>query len=277
MSLTAAQFAKLMTRLARAWSDNDTPMALAYFTEDALYIEPPDLQLHRGHNQLRLFFNDLTAGTRMEWHNLWFDEATQRGAGEYSFSLGGWENKASHGVAVVELRNGLIAHWREYQRCGPADFAQFIEEPDKERQHSAQSIETDESAYLHNVGDGLNQLKAIVERLPAIQDVATGGTDEASWWVKFSIDIRSPHAWNVVQELAHVLNYLALDERLLTLFMPVSPPPYLNGGPDEFLHWVIESRSPGADPGMIAAVLQNRLPDPDDKAEWMPATEDAEE
>jgi len=38
-----------------------------------------------------------------------------------------------------------------------------------------------------------------------------------------------------------VLNYLSLDERLSTVFMPVSPPPYLNGGV-EFLSWVIECR-----------------------------------
>ena len=47
-----------------------------------------------------------------------------------------------------------------------------------------------------------------------------------AWWVKCAIDIDHEFAWNVVQELGHVLNYVSLDERLPTVFMPVSPPSY---------------------------------------------------
>src|SRR5688500_17345460 len=67
-----------------------------------------------------------------------------------------------------------------------------------------------------------------------------GQLDGGGWWVKFSLDISHRLTWNVVQELGHVLNYLSLNERLPTVFKPVSPPPYLNGGPAEFLSWVIE-------------------------------------
>src|SRR6266700_1083766 len=38
------------------------------------------------------------------------------------------------------------------------------------------------------------------------------------------------------------LNYVSISERLPTAFMPVLPPVYLNGGPREFLSWVIESK-----------------------------------
>ena len=75
-------------------------------------------------------------------------------------------------------------------------------------------------------------------RIPAVQGPIGKGTgDEGLWWVKFSIDIDDPLAWNVVQELGHILNYLSLNERLPTLFIPVSPPPYMNGGPRDFLSW----------------------------------------
>ena len=57
------------------------------------------------------------------------------------------------------------------------------------------------------------------------------GADQDIWWVKFGIDIEHPLAWNVVQELGHVLNLLSLEEPLPTVFKPVSPPPYMNGGP----------------------------------------------
>jgi hypothetical protein len=72
----------------------------------------------------------------------------------------------------------------------------------------------------------------------------------------------------VVQELAHVLNYLSVNERLPTVFMPVSPPPYLNGGV-EFLSWVIECRDHGTTPERITEWLSGRLPRPvDERQSW---------
>ena len=76
-------------------------------------------------------------------------------------------------------------------------------------------------------------------------------------------------AWSVVQELGYVLNDLSLDERLPTNFMPVSPPPYMNGGPDDFLSWVIESREIGFTPSLCASWLESRLPQPvEDVSAW---------
>ena len=75
--------------------------------------------------------------------------------------------------------------------------------------------------------------------------------------------------WNVVQELAHVLNYLSVNERLPTTFKPVSPPPYLNGGPHDFLSWVVECSDSAFKPGTAAEWLEGRLPQPvDDLSQW---------
>lgn len=106
--------------------------------------------------------------------------------------------------------------------------------------------------------------------VPAIDSViGYGVTDDGYWWVKFGIDISHSLAWNVVQELGHVLNYLSLDERLPTVFKPVSPPPYMNGGPKEFLSWVIESRDKDFVPQHCAEWLEGRLPRPaTDPAQW---------
>jgi hypothetical protein len=88
-----------------------------------------------------------------------------------------------------------------------------------------------------------NSLIAFLKRVPGISGaIGTGYSKSGLWWAKFTIDISHQLAWNVVQEFGHVLNYVSLDERLPTVFMPVSPPPYMNGGPDEFLSWVIESK-----------------------------------
>src|SRR5215472_17529128 len=104
------------------------------------------------------------------------------------------------------------------------------------------------------------KIKAFLARVPAIQAGVGAGMEKDSWFVKFGIDIDHRLAWNVVQEFGHVLNYLSINERLPTVFMPVSPPPYLNGGPREFLSWVIESNAKDFDQATCAEWLEGRLP-----------------
>src|SRR5262245_46132084 len=111
-------------------------------------------------------------------------------------------------------------------------------------------------------------------RVPAIEHNETPslgigtGNVTGGWWIKFAINIAHPLAWNVVQEFSHVLNYLSVNERLPTVFKPVSPPPYLNGGPRDCLSWVIEC-SWDVSPGTIAEWLEERLPRPvDDLSRW---------
>ena len=119
-------------------------------------------------------------------------------------------------------------------------------------------------------------LQKYLTAVPAISGaIGCGYSDDGNWWVKFTIDVGHPLAWHVVQELGHVLNYLSLEERLPTVFMPVSPPPYLNGGP-EFLSWVIECRDRKFTPGDCAEWLEGRLPRPvGDIDQWKVADEDA--
>jgi len=117
-----------------------------------------------------------------------------------------------------------------------------------------------------------DKLLAYLKRVPAMSSStsSTGKFDDGNWWVKFSLDVTHPRAWQVVQEFACVLNYLSVTERLPTVFMPVSPAPYLNGGPEEFLSWVIESKDPSFKPGTVADWLEGRLPDPvDDPSQWL--------
>jgi hypothetical protein len=116
----------------------------------------------------------------------------------------------------------------------------------------------------------LEPLLAFLRRVPAIQRGAGSGVfDDGRWWVKFGIDIEHELAWRVVQELGHVLNYLSLNEQLPTVFKPVSPPPYANGGPKDFLSWVIEATDTEFTPADCAEWLEGRLPAPvDDLAAW---------
>ncbi len=107
-------------------------------------------------------------------------------------------------------------------------------------------------------------------RVPALPEpIGRGTDDDGRWWVKFEIDIDDELAWQVVQELGWVMNYLSLEERLPTTFKPVSPAPYLNGGPREFLSWVVECEDPNFRPGTLADWLEGRLPQPvEDRSAW---------
>jgi hypothetical protein len=87
-------------------------------------MQPPDVQFYTGHDQLRAYFGALRPGTYLHFQHVWFDETAQAGCMEFSFGMAG-KPTADHGTAVVLLRDGLIAHWREYVVKGPSDFVSF--------------------------------------------------------------------------------------------------------------------------------------------------------
>ena len=122
-------------------------------------------------------------------------------------------------------------------------------------------------------------LISFLEQVPAItRPIGAGYSVEGRWWVKFAIDIKHPLAWRVVQELGHVLNYVSVEDRLPTVFKPVSPPPYMNGGPEDFLSWLVDTRDAAFSPADAAEWLEGRLPRPvTDLAEWELEDDEGEE
>ncbi len=124
------EFQNLMNAVAKGWSTQNTQMALDAFHPDAIYMEPPNIQYYRGHEQLKPYFDELDSTYRMVFHNIWFNSSTQSGAGEYTFSYG--KDTSDVGIVVAELANGKIKFWREYQRKGPTDFKDFLRIDNKE-------------------------------------------------------------------------------------------------------------------------------------------------
>ena len=123
--LTAAGFTSLMNQLAEAWNANEARRAVELFTQDAVYSAPPDGRVRRGRDELLSFFggpNGRPRPMRMEWHHLVFDEASQIGAGEYTFTYG----VRTHGVAMVRIVGGRIANWREYEQASPLSWEEFV-------------------------------------------------------------------------------------------------------------------------------------------------------
>jgi hypothetical protein len=123
----AAEFRALMQKLADGWSSGNARQAADCFTEDAVYSEPPDKQLHRGRDALFRFFGGEKGrpqAMKMTWHHLAFDESRQIGFGEFTFEYGG----RVHGVAVVRIAEGRIRNWREYWYESSLDWDRFVGE-----------------------------------------------------------------------------------------------------------------------------------------------------
>ena len=122
MSLT--EFQQLMQTVADGWNVGNARQAADCFSEDAVYVEPPDQQLYRGRAELYEFFGG-EAGTdipmKMTWHHLAFNEEEQVGFGEYTFEMHG----RYHGIVVVKIESGLIRYWREYQYPAGLDWETF--------------------------------------------------------------------------------------------------------------------------------------------------------
>ena len=124
---TIEGFTALLEALASAWNEGDAARAADCFTPDAVYLEPPAKQLYRGRQALFEFFggNEGRPGQMsMRWHHLAFSPETQVGFGEFSFTYG----TTAHGVAVVRLRDGKIANWREYWYESELPWAEFVRE-----------------------------------------------------------------------------------------------------------------------------------------------------
>lgn len=118
--------------------------------------------------------------------------------------------------------------------------------------------------------DRYQRIEHLISRIPSVcAPVASGAYDTGVWWVKFALDINHPLVWNVVQRLAHVINYLSISERFSTVFYPVSPAPEAGQEPRDCLAWIIETTTEDFSPSELAEWLEVRLPNPiEDEAQW---------
>lgn len=172
-------------------------------------------------------------------------------------------------VALAALLFATLAlffgwHLGPTRKATPANPSDI---PDAELEALA-ALEAAEIAAKAGPDPRFDGLRTYLNTVPATKVLSDGGSGER-WWVKLAIDIHHPLAWHVVQELGHVLNEVSISERLPTVFKPVSPPPYLNGGPTDFLSWVIECPTDTFSPDNAKDWLEGRLPRPvTDLTQW---------
>ena len=120
----SSEFNQLMQTIADGWNEGNARKAADCFSEDAVYVEPPDKQVYHGQEELYEFFggdDGPEIPMHMTWHHLAFNEEEQVGFGEYSFQMHG----KYHGIVTVKLKNGLIKFWREYQYKTELNWEEF--------------------------------------------------------------------------------------------------------------------------------------------------------
>jgi len=107
MKFAANEFEHLMQTVADGWNEGNARKAANCFSEDAIYVEPPEKQLYHSRAELYEFFGG-DRGTdipmKMTWHHLAFNEEKQVGFDEYTFQMHG----LYHGIVVVKIEMGLI-------------------------------------------------------------------------------------------------------------------------------------------------------------------------
>ncbi len=114
------EFVTLMETVAESWNAGDTERGLSCFTDDAVYMEPPDRQRYEGRAELYTFFGgEDPPAMSMSWHHLIIEGDI--GVGEYTYR----GERQFHGLVIVRLRDGRISHWREYERESALSFQEF--------------------------------------------------------------------------------------------------------------------------------------------------------
>jgi hypothetical protein len=88
-------------------------------------MDPLRYRFSNSADLLRFFEDDEGYPQSTVWHTILFDEARQAGAAEYTYR----GNHIYHGVVLIEIQDGKIVRWREYQHTSEKDWEAFWDLP----------------------------------------------------------------------------------------------------------------------------------------------------
>ena len=129
--LEEKEFFEIVITIAEGWNKGNAKLAAQFFSDNAVYEEPPKKQFYQGKNDIYNFFGGEEGHEipmKMQWHNLAFNEKEQIGFGEYTFSM----NNQYHGIVVMKFDNKKISKWREYQYKSDLNWKNFTGESEFE-------------------------------------------------------------------------------------------------------------------------------------------------
>ena len=110
--------------MADGWERGDVAKVAACFADDVRYGDPLRYRFERRADLLP-FFEPGPEGQHCTWHRFVFDEERQAGAAEYTY-VGA---RQYHGAVMIELRDGMVATWREWQHVTDVAWEMFVEGP----------------------------------------------------------------------------------------------------------------------------------------------------
>src|SRR5258706_5423810 len=87
--LKSSQFRDLLDTVAQGWNTGNARLAADCFAEHALYSAPPSSRVRQGRQTLFDFFGGVKGRPKqmsMQWHHIVFDETTQTGMCECTFT-----------------------------------------------------------------------------------------------------------------------------------------------------------------------------------------------
>lgn len=121
--MTHQDFEAMLQALAKGWTERDYEKVASFFAEDVFYSDPIRYRITSRAELLRFFQDDDGCEQSTVWHNAVFDEERQLGAAEYTYQ----GTHRYHGTVWVEVREGRIIRWREYQHVSDLDWDGFWE------------------------------------------------------------------------------------------------------------------------------------------------------
>lgn len=123
------EFDAMLNSLARGWTERDYHAVIAFFSDNVFYSDPQNYTFNDKGSLLDFFLDDDGRAQVCVFHNSSFDEEKQIGVAEYTYE----GTNRYHGTAWIEIVNGKIARWREYQHRSDQTWEEFWKVNERDR------------------------------------------------------------------------------------------------------------------------------------------------
>ena len=128
----------LLQNLVSGWQEGDPAKSAGSYSETATGFKPKYresqwvVDYSEGGREATLksltefckVVKETNAVVSMEWHQIAFDERSQFGIGEYTFT---WDGHPFHGIMFFHIRDGLLSERHEYEYPSSQSWEEFTE------------------------------------------------------------------------------------------------------------------------------------------------------
>ena len=119
--MNTTEFRAMLALLADGWSQGEYRLVASRFADQIFYCDPKNYTFHTREALLAFFEDDGGKQQYCKFHNSLFDEQRQLGVAEFTY-VGTF---CYHGTVWIEIRDGQIVSWREYQHISDKNWDEF--------------------------------------------------------------------------------------------------------------------------------------------------------